>query len=241
MVAEYIPVGGFSDSGAPPKWTGWYFDLFPDRHDGAEAIADFVADYFTLTNADEVRYLGAEVPRLGVFVVDTNGAPRAMVGPVAKGYELAGPIATRYTDESARTAKGKSAPWRTYAAPEVAAPPIDVSMMTVCDSAHLSFPRDAGPPPSLPGDTRFFVESAAHLGPVTLTLLDHHGDALAQPVTRDVGPTGAVFAFRLAAELNERRGAVEAVHVYVHDLGISGGGRGRFDFVVPSKSWGPTF
>src|SRR5206468_3792849 len=60
MVSEFIPNGGFMDTGEPPKWTGWYFDMFEDREHGATKHTAFIADYFTLTNAREVAYLGAE-------------------------------------------------------------------------------------------------------------------------------------------------------------------------------------
>ena len=67
MAAEITPVGGYGgDSGEPPKYTGWYFDLFPDREIGAQQSVDLVADYFTLTNAGEVRYLGVEALGLDV-------------------------------------------------------------------------------------------------------------------------------------------------------------------------------
>ena len=62
-------------TGAPPKWTGWYYDMFEDREISATKNASFVADYFTLTNEGEVRYLGADTPRLGVFLVDSAASP----------------------------------------------------------------------------------------------------------------------------------------------------------------------
>lgn len=118
MVAEHIPVGGFSDSGQPPKWTGWYFDMFEDREHGASKTSAFVADYFTLTNKGAVQYLGAEGPRLGVFIVDTGGEPRALVGPVAKGFEAETPISRRLDDAASVTHEGKTARWRaSYSAP----------------------------------------------------------------------------------------------------------------------------
>jgi hypothetical protein len=70
----------------------------------------FVADYFTLTNAAKVKYLGADGPRLGVFVVDAGGEPRAMVGPVAKGYEAETAIEHRLDDEGGGYANGGALP-----------------------------------------------------------------------------------------------------------------------------------
>ena len=42
-----------------------------------------------------MAYVGATAPRLGIFVVDASGPPRAMVGPVAHAYEMFGPLATQ--------------------------------------------------------------------------------------------------------------------------------------------------
>jgi hypothetical protein len=216
MVAEYIPTGGYSDSGAPPKWTGWYFDLFPDRHHSAERSPAFVADYFTLTNLGEVAYVGAERPRLAVFVVDVNGEPRAMVGPVAKGYELKGPIAARLNDETAREAKGKRAPWlSSYLAPDVEAPELHA------DSAEC--PGDGA------GEARVVLRSARALGDVTVTLLDHHGDPITTSSTRPVGADATVFSFQLTPALSRTSRGVEGLHVVVHDLAASGQGRGKAD------------
>src|SRR5262249_10451195 len=35
MVAEHVPNGGYEETSEPPKWTGWYFDMFEDREIGA--------------------------------------------------------------------------------------------------------------------------------------------------------------------------------------------------------------
>lgn len=179
MVAEYIPAGGYSmESGEPPKFTGWYFDLFPDRHISAERSTAFIADYFTLTNTDTVRYLGAETTRLGVFVVDTNGSPRVMVGPVARGFETASPIATRLTDEQALEAPDRTAPWRASYMVEDDRPPL------VFERLYCS------------GEGLAFTVSGAPVGAeLSLTLLDHHGDPLSEMATRRVVGDQTVFSF----------------------------------------------
>lgn len=199
MVAEHIPVGGYGgDSSAPPKYTGWYFDLFPDREIGALRGVDLVADWFTLTNAGEVRYLGVEKAALGVFVVDTGGAPRVMVGPVTKGYEVAGPIDRRLDDEAAREVPGKSAPWSaSYLAPRVPGPELGVQI------------EDCA------GEVRVVVAGAAPLGTVTATLLDHHGDPLTRPLSRVVGDEPAVFAFALPESVRRSAAGVEGIHLRV--------------------------
>lgn len=209
MVAEYAPAGGYSgDSGEPPKWTGWYFDLFPDREIGAEKAADFVADYFTLTNAGEVRYLGAETPRMAAFVVDTGGAPRVMVGPVARGYELASPIDGRLDDESARTAPGHSAPWRASYMPEDDRPAMRFGP-GACAGAHI----------------RYGLETALARGEAEVTALDHHGDPLSETARRTLDGTVAPFTFA-PTDPN----GIEEFHVRIRD----DAGR-HFDWVVPSS------
>lgn len=173
MVAEYVPVGGHGgDSGRPPSWTGWYFDLFPDRQIGAIRSPAFVADYFTLTNEGQVRYLGAESPRLGVFVVDTNGAPRVMVGPVARGYEAVTPIAERLDDDHAETGP-HAAPWRASYMVEDDRPAVTVRVLS-CEG------EDDAP-------RRYTVDGAPAGSELAVTLLDHHGDALSAPAVRRPG------------------------------------------------------
>ena len=213
MVAENVPSGGYGDSGAPPRWTGWYFDLFPDRHHSAERSPAFIADYFTLTNIGKVAYVGADRPRLGVFVVDVNGEPRAMVGPVAKGYELKSPIAARLDDVKARDAAGKTAPWLdSYLAPDVLVPELHA------DSAVC------------PGDEeRVVLRGDTPVGDVTVTLLDHHGDPLTPPETAPVGTASTVFTFHLTPALARAPYGVEGMHAWVHDLSVSGPGHGRGD------------
>jgi hypothetical protein len=208
MVTEYIPVGGYGgDSGAPPKYTGWYYDLFPDRHHGAEREIDLVADYFTLTNQAQVRYLGVEGARTAVFVVDTGGEARAFVGPVAKPYQLSGPIEHRLDDEAARKAEGKTAPWIGYIAPEKPPPPLTASLVG-CDA-----------------DVRVIVEAPGNIGRTSVELLDHHRDAITPRAARDIGGGKVLFTFRVP------RDAVEAFHLAVEDLAVSGVGRGRWDLV----------
>jgi hypothetical protein len=218
MVAEFTPVGGYGgDSGEPPKWTGWYFDLFPDREHGAERAVDLVADYFTLTNAGVVRYLGVEKAALGAFVVDTGGVRRLMVGPVAKPYEASVPIGPRLDDEHARALAGgdKRAPWTaSYLAPAKPEPPIATRFFACGDEA------------------RVVVTSDAQLGPVTVELLDHHGDALTDSLTLDVGDGPTAFAFAVPKAMLGAANGIEGVHLRVHDLARAGVGKGRWDFVA---------
>ncbi|MDI1479869.1 DUF3160 domain-containing protein [Polyangium sp. y55x31] len=249
MVAEYIPLGGYSgDSGQPPKWTGWYFDMFEDREIGATRTADLVADYFTLTNANQIAYLGADGPRLGVFVVDTGGEPRAMVGPVARGYEIHAPIEKRLDDEAARTHLDKRAPWRESFA---TAPVPDPSIGLAGDV--YSCARDGKL------EARLVLASDRKLGPVTVALLDHHGDPLVPALTLDIGEGFSVYPFAfpevpwqspppepepgtyeayLHSQRARPRSPVEAVVVRIEDLAHAGAGKGAFTLVTSPSVFG---
>jgi hypothetical protein len=220
MVAENIPVGGYVDSGEPPKWTGWYFDMFEDREHGATKAASLVADYLTLTNDGVVAYLGADGPRLGVFVIDVGGETRAMVGPVAKGYEAVAPIASRLDDTSALSLAYKSAAWRTgFAVPPRAEPPWGL------EGRVVRCPTDDG------AQWRVLVRSDQPIGAVRVTLLDHHADPLTEPLLVSVGPSWRVHGFALPPAVASAKFGVEGVHVAI--LGPDGADRWDY-FTSPS-------
>jgi hypothetical protein len=240
MVAEFVPNGGLGgESSTPPKWTGWYFDMFEDREIGATRATDVIADYFTLTNAGQVAYLGADGPRLGVFVVDTGGGPRALVGPVAHGYELHAPLGKRLDDGAARGRADKRAPFRaSFAAEPPPEPPLGLTVST--------FECPASSEPDAKVEVRVVLASERALGPVTVTVLDHHGDPIAPAATQDVGEGLRVFAFAFPgvrwfhpgpARFPDQAGPasswlVEALSVRVEDLSRSGLGRGPYDFAA---------
>ena len=166
MVVEIQPYG----SDGRPTYTGWYFDLFEDRADGI-ARPDLIADFFTSDAG--VGYVGAGAPRLGVFVVDTGGAPRAVIGPTAAAYEHHG-AGARLTDDAALQlpARDRLAPWAArFTAP---APPAPAFQATLdWESA---------------GDDSFQVMAIDALQPIpslTIQLLDHHRLPIAQ-VTRSI-------------------------------------------------------
>lgn len=249
MVSEYIANGGYVSTGEPPKWTGWYFDMFDDREIGATKSPAFIADYFTLTNAEQVAYLGADGPRLGIYIVDTNGEPRAMVGPVAAGFEAHAPIAGRLDDAKVFDATTeKKAPWRaSYAAPERPDPPLGLEgAVVLCGDAPssrgglyaeaniASAPVDAGPnKPPMPNEWRVAVRSVrATAGPTSITLLDHHGDPLTSKLVIEVDGEWKVGVFDLSAELVKAHYGVEALHVRVEDLSRSRAGTGHFDYTT---------
>lgn len=186
MVSEYVPSGGYIDSGAPPRWTGWYYDMFEDREHGATKNTAFVADYFTLTNGEpSVQVLGSSGPRLGVFVVDVNGEPRAMVGPVADAYAASVPLDRgRPSDAHPPTEDLRHAPWRRhYTAIEKPKPSLAIRAIG-CDTGHGI-------------EARYAVLAGRSLGSVELGLLDHHGDPLGHPLRFEADTRLRVAAFEL--------------------------------------------
>jgi Protein of unknown function (DUF3160) len=154
MVAELSLDLGAQTTGYPPMYTGWYFDLFLDRQADGMRGTDYIADYFT--SQEGVAYVGATAPRLGIFVVDTGGPPRAFVGPVARAYEVHGPLGARYSDETARTLAQRDEPWAAGYTIPAAAPP---------SSLQLRYDAEA---------RQFVLTSDRALGRATIKALDHH-------------------------------------------------------------------
>jgi len=241
MVSESVPTGGYGrDSGAPPLWTGWYFDMFEDRQHGATKATSFIADYFTLTNANRVLYLGAEGPRLAVFIVDAGGEPRAMVGPVAKGFEANTPIAGRLSDDKVfGDGVTKTAGWRTsYAVAPRVEPALGLEGQIVrCGSGEsepwmIPAPKvPDGPADNKETEWRIAIRSTrASTGPTTITLLDHHGDPLTAKLTIDVDREWKIAVFDMPPELAKSRFGVEAFHLRVEDLARSRTGTGSYDY-----------
>ena len=161
MVVEMSP----GATGGAPTYTGWYFDLFRHRATEGLASASFVADYQTSAWTQKVQYAGATGPRLGVFVVDAGGAPRVMVGPVARAYALTGSTDKRYTDESVGQVPDKEDPWATaYTAPLVLPPEL---------AAEAQFPEKEGDP------TRIILRASRAMPRVVVEILDHHRSPIA--------------------------------------------------------------
>ena len=155
-------------TGGPPTYTGWWFDMFRRRELDGLAPASYIASFFT---GDKIAYVGAQAPALGVFVVDTGGVPRVVVGPVARAYEYEGPVGHRLDDEAGRQLADadRAAPWAaSYYVPPPPAP-----------SFHITW--DGGGP--------IVIETKTPLT-ITLEFLDHHRAPLAkQTVTAKPGVT----------------------------------------------------
>jgi Protein of unknown function (DUF3160) len=196
MVAEFAEDYRCFDSCAPPTYTGWWYDLFIDRIADGTATAEFIADYYASTNLGKVAYIGAKAPRLGIFMVDTNGPPRAMVGPIAHGYEHVGGLDARLTDSEAHDVTDLVEPWAaSYTVPAPAEPPLRVVEVVPTRKGPPSAPEFFSSAPSRrKGAITLRAESSQNLGPVTLDLLDHHRRSIAS-VTHPVaaGPVSFVF------------------------------------------------
>lgn len=193
MVSELSVDTSQDITGYPPVYSGWYFDLFPDAEADGMRGAGYIADYFTSVE-DGISYAGATAPRMGIFVVDTGGAPRAFVGPVARAFETHTPLATRLTDDS--TPPSFDDPWAaSYTIASAAArPPL-----------ALRYDRETG---------HVVVKAAGKLGTATIKVLDHHRVPIAaktQPL--DDGET--VFEFPKTARVGAVYVAIGAFRDWV--------------------------
>jgi hypothetical protein len=74
-------------------------------------------------------------------------------------------------------------------------------------------------------EERVLVSAPSHsLGEVTVTLLDHHGDPVTQPLTTRVGTEPTLFTFHTSKALAGAAHGIEGTHVWIHDLSASGAG-----------------
>ncbi|HMZ38542.1 MAG TPA: DUF3160 domain-containing protein, partial [Leptospiraceae bacterium] len=158
MITEMSPGG----TGGPPTYTGWYFDLFYDRNDALRSPA-LIADFYTSVNEQKVAYAGVSGARLGVFLVETGGERRVVVGPVAVAFSTSGGLDKRYTDDDVPSVS-RYAPWSgsyTVAAPPV--PPLSVDYTVDSDSS-------------------FHVMLQTDIPELTIELLDHNRRPIASRV-----------------------------------------------------------
>jgi hypothetical protein len=218
LVVELRPYGG---TGGPPSFTGWWFDLFRLRQEGLTP-PELVADAFTSVADGEVLYLGAARPNLGIFVVDSGGPPRVVVGPVARAVAHVAPLARRLTDADLTTvASASSAPWEaSYTAPAPAIPPLEIK---------TEYPPSERKPKTLD----VFVRSTRAVGPVTVEALDHHRKPYAA-VTHSVGAAFTRFSFsftrlRARGEKEDAPLEIDGVRARVGDA--------RIELLRPHGGW----
>jgi hypothetical protein len=195
MVVEILPYG----SDGRPTYTGWYFDLFDERED-AISHADLVADYFTSSSTGGAAYVGVRAPALGVFVVDTGGAPRAMIGPVARAYEYASTTTPRL-DDAAAAALPESAREAAWTASYSVAGPPEPSFVAWADWNEQ-------------GVFGVKLNAAEPLGTVTVQVLDHHRVASAPSVARTIGKGKTFVAVPVPkAKGDSARAGFEMIHL----------------------------
>lgn len=160
---------GYNGSFPIATFDGWYIDMFPSQEIAIKTPA-FVADFFTYDRDGKqgIHYLGAKAPRLGVFVVDTGGAPRVMVGPVAHAFGFHTPLTRRLTDDDAPSLAGIE-PWSaSYTQPAPAAAVFTAELHRAAKQPRRGRVRAKIEPNVLR------VEAAKDIGVVTVDLLDHH-------------------------------------------------------------------
>jgi hypothetical protein len=193
---------GTRTTGSSPTFTGWYFDMFRSRDEALDG-ASFLADYYTSTELSVAAYAGVKGVKLGVFVVDTAGSPRVVVGPVADAFE-AHEALPRLDDSKVGKAHAE-APWaQSYLAASVPEPPLALEAKVKQKDGF----RDT---------ISVRAWSTRALGKVTIEVLDHHRHAV-QSVTLDVGKAPVVFTFPGKALPKDVYGeTLEGLHVKVGD------------------------
>jgi len=192
LVVELRPYGG---TGGPPSFTGWWFDLFRRRQEGL-GPATLIADTFTSSYDGTILYVGTHEPQMGMFVVDTGGPRRVVVGPVAQSFSHVGPLDKRLTDADVRSDLG-TAPWaKSYRIEETAPPPL------------LVVQRDLGDNDTPMSHATFDVKSTRTLGPVTIDALDHHRRPFASQ-TLTVGTKVTTFRIPTAPPKKKKAKAEE--------------------------------
>jgi hypothetical protein len=181
-------------------FNGWYFDFFSQRpasttgesgHDTDPSFktASFIGDFYTSVNTGQVAYAGARGPRLGVFVVDTGGPPRVVVGPVAHAYEFRGPLEHRVTDAESARLKDIASPWeQSYTVAAPAEPPL---------ALKFELKDDAGVEIGAQRTEHLVVtaRSTRALGKVTIEIGDHHRAPITS-LTKDVATREVAFDFK---------------------------------------------
>jgi hypothetical protein len=109
-----------------------------------------------------------------VFVVDVGGAPRAFVGPVARGFEHVAPLSRRLKDGDVPHLKRLGDPWASsYTVPAPRTPALSLLPVSQVD-----------------GGQTWAIRSGSGSERVTLELLGHHRAVLGR-ASRTVGTSFA--------------------------------------------------
>lgn len=213
-------------------YNGWYFDLFPMRPESsmhaqprtsshaAMLDASFVADYYTSTNTGRVAYVGGKAPRLAIFVVDTSGPPRIMVGPIAHGFAAHEPLSARLTDKDVpKLGSRAESPWsRSYVVPARPEPRLTLSIQDVPNPiCYRETESQNGKSCALDVTLR----SPDTLGDVLVTLYDHHRRPVAKKTVNV--PAGKLVHVRFPARaqrIQPGTHAAEMISITVGDIQV---------------------
>ena len=173
MVAEYVPAQRGYTATEPGRYNGWYPRMHTSRASAFEQVP-YSVDYFTSTRKNQVAFVGEGSPVLGVFVVDTGGEPRVVVGPVSRAFDRVRPLGKRVLVPDADDAQPKGSPIvsepalaaheKSFVAPLAAVPDVDA---TVTDS-EVTVTNDK----AFPGGT--------------FELVGPHGETLARAVVSKI-------------------------------------------------------
>ncbi len=202
QIVEMLPPDG--ETGDSPEYNGWYFDLFftgPLKSSDCDGFcssaldrAKFLASFHTAPEKNDAAYLGATSIQRGVFLIDTGGAPRLMVGPVTQG------VTRHHTLDSPRLTDGDVAPFQTHAKANLHA--FHAPWARSYTAPVRTFPLKARMKMDYSGGNQevcqmvVLLQSTQKLRGLTLSLLDHHRRAI-QSKKVNVGPSWSrvVFAY----------------------------------------------
>jgi hypothetical protein len=137
MVAEYIPAMRGYAATEPGRYNGWYPRMHTSRASAFERVP-YSVDYFTSTRKSQVAFVGEGSPVLGVFVIDTGGGPRVMVGPVSRAFDRVRPLGKRVLGPDADDTETNASPVvsepsiaaheKSFVAPLTAVPDVDATV-----------------------------------------------------------------------------------------------------------------
>jgi hypothetical protein len=214
MVTEisYGRRGGYSSG---PSGSGWYFEMFSEAKEGLTDAA-FVADYFASPSEGTAFYAGVSDVRMGLFVVDTGGPPRVMVGPVARAFQATGPFGNRYKDSDVPRIAAQD-PWaQSYTVAQVAEPKLVLTARARGDARQEHT-----------GEIVFTATAAEDLPRVTIELTDHHHVPVAS-ITHEVRKGRSVkfvFPSRKIEEGDVTSFGAEGMHLRVGEFNFTDHGQ----------------
>jgi len=190
MVSEYQPFDMYAAEATPARYNGWYPRLFAIRTEAFDR-AVFAGSVSASRVTGTVMQVGGLEPHLGVFVVDTQGEPRVVVGPVASSFSRVVPAVSTSTHESTSdAATTPPMPWE--ARYTVSAPAWDTTFVYAKEAKGV-----------------LSLETRHPLGAATVERVDPHGTTLA------TGPLPATEAapVKLTAKTGDTKPSITFVRL----------------------------